>query len=212
MADNVTPLAKAQPVPVDNVGGDVRNALSRGSGRVTSTYVEPPNVQNRINGLFNAYAPLAYNLPFEILGYIELLARYNPDYSQAVDNIKTLANSGHELVVEAGSELQQRRTKSYLEDQARKIQKQHGGIDGLIDKLLNQAATYGAMCGEWVLDESLTEVLDFVDINPKAIRFFWEPSEDRYAPYQKVSGAQAKEAAANGQKVQNDCVKLNELT
>jgi hypothetical protein len=99
-----------------------------------------------------------------------------------------------------------------LEQKARLIQESHGGIDGLIDKLLNQAATYGAMCGEWVTNEEMTEVVDFVDINPKVIRFFWEEDQDRYCPYQKVNGEQAKEAKKNGQKVVNDCVKLNELT
>ncbi len=191
---------------------DAYQNLRRGRGRVTSSVTEPMSMNTRITGLYNAYAPLAYNLPFEILGYIELLARYNPDYSQAVDNIKTLANSGHELVIEAGSTLQERKVKAFLEEKARSVQKPYGGIDGLIDKLLNQAATYGAMCGEWVLNEDLTEVVDFADLNPKAIRFFWEPDEDRFLPYQKVSGEQAKEAEKNGQKVINNCVQLNELT
>lgn len=182
------------------------------AGRSTSAVVAPPNMNSRITGLFNAYAQLAYNLPFEILGYIELLARYNPDYSQAVENIRTLANSGHELIVKADSDLQERRIKAMLEEKARLIQESHGGIDGLIDKLLNQAATYGAMCGEWVTNEDLTEVVDFVDLNPKQIRFFWEKDQDRFCPYQKVSGEQAKEAERNGQNVINNCVKLNETT
>jgi hypothetical protein len=49
--------------------------------------------------------------------------------------------------------LQQRRIKDLLEEKARTIQESHGGIDGVIDKLLDQAATFGAMCGEWILNE-----------------------------------------------------------
>lgn len=205
MSAEVTPITKGQKEE------ELRPSVVR-AGRATSAVVEPPNMNSRITGLYNAYAPLAYNLPFEILGYIELLARYNPDYSQAVENIRTLANSGHELVVKASSDLQERRIKALLEEKARTIQESHGGIDGLIDKLLNQAATYGAMCGEWVTNEELTEVVDFVDINPKSIRFFWEKNEGKFAPYQKVNGEQAKEAEKNGQKVVNNCVKLNEVT
>lgn len=186
------------------------------AGGVTSAILGPtghqPNVNNQINRLFQQYAPLAYQLPWEILDYVELLATYNPDYSQAVENIKMLANSGHELFVDAPSELRKNRAKEYLEGQARKIQEPHGGIDGIIDKLLDQAATFGAMCGEWVLNDSLTEVIDFVDISPKKIRFFWIDEEDRFAPFQKVTGKQAEEAKKSGQEVRNNCVRLNELT
>lgn len=165
-----------------------------------------------IGGVFNSYRSLSYMLPFEALDYIEVLATYNPDYSQAVENIKTLANSGHELFVGADSSLQQRRIKELLETNARLIQESHGGIDGLIDKLLDQAAVFGAMCGEWVLNEDLTEVVDFVDINPKTIRFFWDESTQRYAPYQKVNALQEADARKAGQPTLNGCVKLNELT
>lgn len=198
----------------------VRHAAGMGksmkAGSATSAVLGPanqtPNANQQINRLFQQYAPLAYQLPWEILDYVELLATYNPDYSQAVENIKMLANSGHELFVDAGSELQRRRTKDYLEDAARLIQEPHGGIDGIIDKLLDQAATFGAMCGEWVLNDELTEVVDFVDISPKKIRFFWIEEESRYAPFQKVTGAQAKKAHEEGQEVRGNCVRLNELT
>ena len=166
----------------------------------------------QIKRLFDQYKALGYQLPWEVLDYVELLATYNPDYSQAVENIKMLANSGHELIVSAASDLQQRKTKAFLEEKARKIQESHGGIDGVIEKLLDQAATYGAMCGEWVLSDDLREVIDFVDLNPKKIRFFWLDDEERYAPFQKVTMLQAKEAEKRGQEVRNNCVRLNELT
>lgn len=156
------------------------------------------------------YAPLGYMLPWEVLDYVELLAQFNPDYSQAVDNIRTLANSGHKLFVD-GPVRVARRTKDRLEEKARTIQTQHGGMDGLIDKLLKQAAVHGAMCGEWILNEEMSDVIDFADVNPKSIRFFWE--EEHWAPYQKVSAAQAKEAERAGQKVRDgNCIKLNEFT
>jgi hypothetical protein len=163
-----------------------------------------------LNLIHKQYAPLGYKLPWELLDYVELLAQFNPDYSQAVDNIRTLANSGHELFVE-GRKRKAREIKDRLEEKARSIQRQHGGIDGLIDKLLKQAATYGAMCGEWVPNENLNDIVDFIDVNPKSIRFVWE--DEHWAPYQKVSHAEAEKAKARGQKVINsDLIKLNELT
>jgi hypothetical protein len=170
------------------------------------------SASNSVLGAMASYAPLGYMLPFQILDHIELLATYNPDYSQAVENIKTLANSGHELFVDAGSELQQRRIKDLLEEKARTIQESHGGIDGVIDKLLDQAATFGAMCGEWILSEDLTDVVDFVDVSPKSIRFFFDETKGRYTPWQKVTAGQESEARRNGQRTRAGCVELNELT
>ena len=171
-----------------------------------------PSAARQLKGLFQQYAPLGYMLPWEVLDYVELLATYNPDYSQAVENIKMLANSGHELFVDASSELQRKRTKDHLEERARMIQVRHGGIDGVIDKLLDQGATYGAMCGEWILSDDLTEVVDFADLNPKKIRFFWIENEQKYAPFQAVTPAQAKDARDNGQQTIGNHVRLNELT
>lgn len=214
-----TPIVKKDRLAAD-MNEDERTALayrnvgkSLKTGR-TSAILGPDNghADRQIQRLFQQYQGLAYQLPFEILDYVELLATYNPDYSQAVENIKMLANSGHELFVTAGSQLQTSRTKDYLEGQARKIQEPHGGIDGVIDKLLDQAATFGAMCGEWILDETLTEVVDFADISPKKIRFFWIEDEQRFAPFQKVTNRQADEAREKGQETRGNCVRLNELT
>jgi hypothetical protein len=179
---------------------------------VSSVVQGPPNAFAQINGLMQSYSSMAYMLPFEILDYIELLAKWNSDYSQAVDNIKTLANSGHELFVDADSDLQRRRISDLLEVKAGMIQERNGGIDGLIDKLLDQASVYGAMCGEWVVSEDLTEVVDFAEINPKFIRFFWSFELQRYLPFQKVTGSQLEEARERGQLTINGCVALNELT
>lgn len=189
--------------------GAASKARSMSSGR-RSVFIDDEPTKNPLETLHQHYSPLAYALPWEILEYVELLATHNPDYSQAVDNIRTLANSGHELFVD-GTKRQTRRVKEMLEEKARTIQDRHGGVDGLIDKLLHQAATFGAMCGEWTLNEDMTDVLDFIDVNPKSIRFFWE--DDHWSPYQKVNGSQAKEAEKSGQKVRSgNCVKLNEET
>lgn len=163
--------------------------------------------------LHRQYAPLAYYLTFELLEYVELLATHNPDFSQAVDIVRTLANSGHNLTVTASTDGKRNRAKELIEEAAESIQKPHGGVDGLIDKLLDQAATYGAMCGEWVLSEDLDDVVDFVDVNPKSIRFFWDDQWCKYMPYQKVRATQAAEAEARGQKVINQVyIELNPLT
>jgi hypothetical protein len=195
---------------------DLEPTLTRAAARpfsFTHTAWTGESAGTQISKLFQQYAPLGYMLPWETLDYVELLSTYNPDYSQAVDNVRTLANSGHELFVGASAPRTAARIKDRLEEKARTIQSQHGGIDGLIDKLLDQAAVYGAMCGEWVLNDALTDVVDFIDINPKSIRFFWSEPDQRYVPFQKVSIWQAQQAEKQGQEVkQRTYVRLNELT
>ncbi len=162
--------------------------------------------------LFDPEAELPYGLDWETMEYVETVAKYNPDMSQAIDNIKSLANSGHELFVTAGSKLKTRRIREMLEEKASLIQERNGGVDGLIDKLLVQSATYGAMCGEVVLSGDLTQVVDFVDLNPRDIRFFWDNKTQRYMPYQKLTMAQAQEAREMKLTIRNDCIPLNEMT
>jgi hypothetical protein len=183
----------------------MRRSVAVGPGANASAF-------SRINSLYGNYASLAYNLPWEVLDLVELLSTYNADYSQAVDNIRTLANSGHELYVDADSSLQVRRIRDQLEEAARTIQMSAGGIDGVIDKLLDQAAVYGAMAGEWIVAEDFSEVVDFADVNPKSIRFFWEQSVEQYEPYQKVSAEQQQLARDRGQEVRSGCIKLNPIT
>lgn len=203
--------SEAREVQLRSLRGAARSVKT---GRVTSSYIgdDRASAQGMIGSAWKNYAPLAYSLPWEILDVVELLSTYNPDFSQAVENLKMLANTGHDLVVDAASDLQRKNVKEFLEFKARTIQESHGGIDGVIDKLMDQAAVYGAMAGEWILNEDLTEVIDFADINPKKIRFFWIEEEQKWVAHQRVSMIQAKEAEKNGQEVRNSCVRLNEIT
>lgn len=132
-----------------------------------------PDAFRQVTGLFNSYVGLGYMLPWEVLDYVELLATYNPDYSQAVENIKMLANSGHTLIVRSGSKLATRRLKTRLEEKARTIQARSGGIDGVIDKLMDQAATYGAMCfsadTEIITNQGIRQIGDLAGTSVKVM-------------------------------------------
>jgi len=193
---------------------------SKGNSEADPSVVTGPAVYSSILGMFRSYAPMSYMLPFEILDYIELLAVYNPDYSQAVANIQTLSNPSHMLIIDATGGVQ-KRLKQRIWEKDRQIQRKHGGVEGLMDKLLWQAAVHGAMAGEYVPNESLTDIVDFIDVNPKTIRFFWEPDPEldpwsvgpHWAPYQRATMMQIEEARKNGQKVLNGAyLKLNEIT
>lgn len=203
MPNSDRPVAVVPP-PVDE--GEQRQAAARAVARRVSvgrpsSYEEDPAAARPLGMLKMQYANLAYQLPWEILDYVEMLVKFNPDWSQAADNIRTLANSGHELYIDADSEATALEVKEMLEEKARIIDERSGGVDGLIDKLLHQAATFGAMCGEWVLNESLDDVVDFAELTPKNVRFFWDEEANAWLPFQKVSMFHAEEARKKGQEV-----------
>lgn len=165
---------------------------------------------DNLRGLAKAYENLPVGLPFEIYDYVELLALYNPDYSQAVNNIVTLGNPGFNIVVE---EEKNRKAKTFVESiemKAKTMNQGEGGFPGMVKKMLYQAAVYGAMCGEYVLDSRLTDVKRFAFISPKSIRFFWSDEEGDWHPYQKIDWG--TRGMAGGSVFEGTYKKLNKTT
>lgn len=163
--------------------------------------------------VMETYGSMAFALPFELYDYVELVALYNADFSQAVDNVKNLANPGFNILVNSKDDDKAAKYRERLTQKEKEIKPNIGGFHGIVNGLVRQGATYGAMCGEWVLDGSVGDVIDFVFVNPKNIRFFWDMDEQQWHPYQKVDIVQVEEAKNRGQEVRNlNCIKLNNLT
>ncbi len=139
--------------------------------------------------LANYYRRLPYDMPWQILEYLEILSRFNPDFAQAVDNLRTLANSGHELTVTGPNRRAAQGLKKSLEAKARLIQSRMGGIDGIINSLLDMASVFGCCSGEWILNDEQSEVIDFSFIHPKNIRASWDAVNQRWQYWQRVPWA-----------------------
>lgn len=180
-------------------------------GRQTAE--EDVSIGNRFNRGIQSYGTLSYNLPFELYDYVELVATYNADFSQAVDNVKNLANPGFNILVNAKDAGKSKAFRGRLASKELEIKSTFGGFHGIVNSLVRQGAIYGAMCGEWVLSADLKDVIDFVLVNPKNIRFFWDEEKQVWQPYQKVSIDQIELARKRGQKIVNmDCIELNSNT
>jgi len=146
-----------------------------------------PDLLASFNYAQNIYASMANRLPFELYDYVELVAMYNPDYSQAVDNIKNLANPGFKTIVNSKDQAKAQEYRDRLKQKNKNLKPRNGGFDGIINGLLRQGAVYGAMSGEWVANATLDDVVDFAFVNPKYIRFFWDEIENDWHPYQKIT-------------------------
>lgn len=187
----------------------VANQLTLPHSRVSQE--DTGDVLTMLGYIADTYAGLSNSLPFELYDYVELVAMYNPDFSQAVNNIKNLANPGYKVVVNATNESRAAAYRERLIKKQRDIKPRIGGLDGITNNLLMQGAIYGAMCGEWILDDSLSDVVDFAFVNPKNIRFFWDKEEEDWHPYQKVSLA-ALASAKGEQEIRGSCIRLNTNT
>jgi len=163
--------------------------------------------------LTNMYGSMALSLPFELYDYVELMAIYNADFSQAVDNVKNLANPGFNILVNSKDDNKAAEYRRLLTLKERTLKPKFGGFHGIANGLVKQGAVYGAMCGEWIANADLTDIVDFVFLNPKNIRFFWDKEEQDWHPYQKVNMMQIDMAKKRGQEIRNlDCIRLNTTT
>lgn len=173
---------------------------------------------DRISGLGDMIGGLApeklpFDMPWEVLDYVEYLSYWNADYSTAVDNVRNMAGTKFSIHVAGVNKRNVAATLIALQDKAEMIGPRHGGgLANIADNLIVQAATYGAMAGEWILTDDLMDVRDYVLINPKTIRFFFDKREKRQVPYQKVSMFAAQAAKKRGQQTIGNHIRLNEMT
>lgn len=175
----------------------------------------PDGEDTIFSALSNIQSPesLPFDMPWEILEYMEVLASWDPDFSSAVDNVRNLAGREFNIHPVGGNTRNVEVVAKRIYKKFRTIGPRHGGgITSIVDNLVVQAATYGAMAGEWLISDDLRDVIDFVLINPKSIRFFWIEEEGRYAPFQKVSITAASDALKRGQEVRGSCIRLNDAS
>jgi len=143
-----------------------------------------------IVGGLNAY--LAYwdwvepMIPPAYLDQIIRISVVNPDMSQALSNWVALGNPGHDLII-TGNDDAVARAGRRLHEKARSLASHTAGIDGLINKYLEQVALSGAISSEDVVTLGANPGVSQVVIVPASqIRFRRESGE--YVPYQVVDG------------------------
>lgn len=215
MASLLELLRPSRQVPVESNGHSkeperpLRMAIQ--AGKALSALTDRLPNDSFMSGISPENLP--FDMPWEVLQYVEYLSYWNQDYSAAVDNVRNLAGTEFTIHVSGPNKRNVDATLITLRDKASLIGPRHGGgLANIADSLIVQAATYGAMAGEWILSQDLRDVVDYVLINPRSIRFFWDKTEKRFVPYQKVSLFAAQEAKRMGKQVIGLHVRLNEMT
>ena len=121
-------------------------------------------------------------LPPSYLDQIARISLVNPDMSQALNNWVALGNPGHDLVI-TGDENIVQAAHQRINAKAVSLARHTAGIDGLVNKYLEQVALTGAISSEDVVTLGSNPGVEEVVIVPvRQIRFRREG--DQYVPYQ----------------------------
>jgi hypothetical protein len=122
-------------------------------------------------------------IDFQMLSLLKSLWIYNPDMSQFVSNIVNLANTGHQITVDASSARRAEQAITRINESASRLYRNGAGIDGLINAYLAQIAWSGALSSEDVVNFAQRRVDKVVLVPVEQIRFRY--LEGEYVPHQK---------------------------
>ena len=122
-------------------------------------------------------------IPKNVYYKLEWLANHD----DAVSKIKTdFVNS-----VLSGLDIQCENTKvkeDIVDLLHNRINKNNGGINGLISRWATQSFIYDEICGEILINENLTDIKDFITFDPKSVVYIKKNNEDILCQEQVVAG------------------------
>jgi len=122
---------------------------------------------------------------FESIPVIRKLSMVNPDVSQALDNIVSLGNTGHNIKFDDEvPDKQANLMKRHLDRKKLDWSEGTAGMDGLVNKMIAQAMIGGAISNEWIPEMDLSGIRKVALVNPEEIRFAYDKTLQRYIPLQ----------------------------
>jgi len=181
--------AKSSATPLGEAGADVM-ALTDARGLPSTRFSVDESVDHLVSNLYKTYASLALRMPWELLEFLEILARWNPDFSQAVGNVRRLGNVGFDVIVEAGSDAEEKEINERIDKLLRRVNKFGGGMDGIANALFDSAMTFGSFAMEWVPNNRLDDIRDVYLVPVKTVRF--AKKGDDWIPFQRAPLALAR--------------------
>ena len=162
---------------VDNAGTTANAPIPR--DRISQE--DGVNLRSLMSIANSAYDVVDPKFPFQFHDILEKLCMANPDFSQTVDNIKNLGNTGHEITISAADESTIEAARDCLNKLAARI-----NTDKLVNGMFRQLAVFGALSVEWVPESDLSGINKVVKVPVKSIRFKYDKDTDNYKPYQHI--------------------------
>lgn len=143
-----------------------------------------PGMVGELNSTYRVVSPKFIK---SIIPLIRALAYMNPDVSQALENVVTLANSGHKIYFDRNVPTEQADLmRNHLENRRKDWAPGQAGVDGLVNKLFSQVMVTGALSGEWVPNNDLTGLEACMLLDPEHVEFKLNERQTKYEPYQRL--------------------------
>lgn len=182
---------------------DDSRSVPVGGGRTTLPE-SGGTLENFIDGLYVSEPD--FNI--KLLDALETLARYHPDLSHAVSNIKELGHTNYSITFDDNvPDTIQSKMKKRIKTKTKESNDWYsfsGGVGVLINDLFSQLAISGALSAEIIPEDDLSGVKKVAKVSPKDIRFVYDKVSDSYEPYQDVM--------SKGKVVDGGMVRLNPIT
>lgn len=155
------------------------------SGRVSEPIFQSGSNSFAFNYLKNNLQVITPEFNLEVIPLLRKLVKTIPEFSQALDNIVRLGNTGHEVFFDASVEAAQvNKMRAHLLNKQKIWARNEGNMQGLVDKLIAQIMISGALAMEWVPDNKLMGIETPVLVNPETIRWVFNKTKQKYIPYQ----------------------------
>ena len=131
---------------------------------------------------------VAPKIPYQIYDIIDYLTLTDPYISKYHNSTVTLANSGHNLVIDAPSVKRAQEAVDISNTMAMNCFPLAGDIGGLISGCFSQFARTGATCVEWTPDPTLSAITRAFLVPIKSLRFTYDPDGGGYILCQQQIG------------------------
>lgn len=122
---------------------------------------------------------------FDIIPLIRKLSLSNPSVSQALNNIVSLANTGHTIYFDSSVKADKiDEMRNHLSEVSKNWQYGVAGIHGLANKIIHQGMISGSMCVEALPNLDLNGIHRILIPYPETIRFLYNKKTVTYEPHQ----------------------------
>lgn len=144
----------------------------------------PDDDSNIINLLKDQVQWVSPSFRPEVIKLIRDLYKVNPDMGIALQDMFKLANTGHTVTFPNNTDEEAYRMRTHLKEATKKWSRYTAGINGLVNKMMVQLLTSGAVSVEGVPNNDLTGLSTVLFLRPDNIIFARE-NNGVYTAYQR---------------------------
>ena len=141
------------------------------------------NLATQIQGALSQFGGLQPEISFQYLEILKNLWIWNPLFNQFSDNLKSLGNTGHSIVIDAANEQRATAALQRVNEAAARLWPHGAGVDGLVNQYIGDIAWSGALSSEDVVNFAARRVEKTVIVPVEQIRFTWDG--ENYLPHQQ---------------------------